>query len=89
MPVEVYRNTHSLGNGYYMKKIEWFEGGWGVKGLERHYDPQGRCVYTKEYDNTGNVYQTWRWYYDNGELAGVSDSNGFKQEFDWRGLPRK
>ena len=39
--MEVYRSTHSLGNGYYMKKIEWFEGGWGMKGLERHYDPQG------------------------------------------------
>ena len=88
MPVEVYRNTQDLGNGYYMKKIEWFEGGWGVKGLERHYDPQGRCVYTKEYGNEG-VYETWRWYHWNGELAGVSDSKGMIQRFNERGLPIK
>ena len=87
--MELYTNTYQLGNGYYMKKYEWFEVGNPVKGLERHYDPNNRCIYTKEYDCNGNVYQTWRWYYDNGELAGVSDSNGFKQEFDFRGLPIK
>ena len=53
--MEEYSSYHNLGNGYYMKKCEWFEGGWGMKGLERHYDPQGRCIYTKEYDNSGEV----------------------------------
>ena len=87
--MEVYRSTHSLGNGYYMKKIEWFVCGNPVKGEERHFDPQNRIVYVKEYDNQGNIYQQWRWYHENGELAGCSDSTGFIQRFDWRGLPIK
>ena len=86
--MEVYRNTYQLGNGYYMKKVEYFEGGWGVKGLERHYDPQGRCLYTNEYGNEG-VYETWRWYHWNGELAGVSDSIGIILIFYLLVLPIK
>ena len=87
--MEVYRSTHSLGNGYYMKKIEWFEVGNPVKGIERHYDYNNRCIYTKEYDCNGNVYQTWRWYHNNGELAGVSDNKGMIQRFNEQGLPYK
>lgn len=87
--MESYWSTINLGNGYYMKKCEWFEGGWGMKGIERHYDPQGRCVYTKEYDNKGNVYETWRWFHWNGELAGVSNNKGMIQRFNEQGLPIK
>ena len=87
--MEVYRSTHSLENGYYMKKIEWFEVGNPIKGLERHYDPNNRCIYTKEYDNQGNIYQTWRWYHNNGEIAGVSNDKGMIQRFDERGLPTR
>ena len=87
--MQLYVNTYPLNNGYYMRKYEWFEVGNPVKGLERHYDPQGRCIYTKEYDNQGNVYQTWRWYHNNGEIAGVSNDKGMVQRFDERGLPTK
>ena len=87
--MQLYVNTYPLDNGYYMRKYEWFEVGNPVKGLEKHYDPQGRCVYTKEYDNTGEVYETWRWYHWNGELAGVSDNKGMIQRFNERGLPIK
>ena len=87
--MQLYVNTYPLDNGYYMRKYEWFEVGNPVKGLERHYDPQGRCVYTKEYDNQGNVYQTWRWYHNNGEIAGVSNDKGMIQRFNEQGLPIK
>ena len=87
--MQLYVNTYPLDNGHYMRKYEWFEVGNPVKGLERHYDPQGRCIYTKEYDNQGNVYQTWRWYHNNGEIAGVSNDKGMIQRFDERGLPTK
>lgn len=87
--MQLYVNTYPLDNGYYIRKYEWFEVGNPVKGLERHYDPQGRCIYTKEYDNQGNVYQTWRWYHNNGEIAGVSNDKGMIQRFDERGLPTK
>ena len=87
--MEEYSSYHNLGNGYYMKKTEWFEGGWGMKGLERHYDPNNRCIYTKEYDNLGEVYETWRWYHWNGELAGVSNNKGMIQRFNEQGLPIK
>ena len=87
--MQLYVNTYPLNNGYYMRKYEWFEVGNPVKGVERHYDPQGRCIYTKEYDNQGNVYQTWRWYHNNGEIAGVSNDKGMVQRFDERGLPTK
>ena len=89
MPMQLYVNTYPLDNGYYMRKYEWFEVGNPVKGVERHYDPQGRCIYTKEYDNQGNVYQTWRWYHNNGEIAGVSNDKGMIQRFDERGLQTK
>lgn len=87
--MQLYVNTYPLDNGYYIRKYEWFEVGNPVKGLERHYDPQGRCIYTKEYDNQGNVYQTWRWYHNNGEIAGVSNDKGMIQKFNERGLPIK
>ena len=87
--MQLYVNTYPLDNGYYMRKYEWFEVGNPVKGVERHYDPQGRCIYTKEYDNQGNIYQTWRWYHNNGEIAGVSNDKGMVQRFDERGLPTK
>ena len=87
--MQLYVNTYPLNNGYYMRKYEWFEVGNPVKGVERHYDPQGRCIYTKEYDNQGNIYQTWRWYHNNGEIAGVSNDKGMVQRFDERGLPTK
>lgn len=87
--MQLYVNTYPLDNGYYMRKYEWFEVGNPVKGVERHYDPQGRCIYTKEYDNQGNVYQTWRWYHNNGEIAGVSNDKGMIQRFNERGLPIK
>ena len=89
MQMQLYVNTYPLDNGYYMRKYEWFEVGNPVKGVERHYDPQGRCIYTKEYDNQGNVYQTWRWYHNNGEIAGVSNDKGMIQRFNERGLPIK
>ena len=87
--MEVYFNTIPLSSGYYIRKKEVFEGGWGIMTQEKHYDPQGRCVYVKEYDNKGNTYEQWRWYHWNGELAGCSDSTGFLQRFDERGLPIK
>ena len=87
--MQLYVNTYPLNNGYYMRKYEWFEVGNPVKGVERHYDPQGRCIYTKEYDNQGNIYQTWRWYHNNGEIAGVSNDKGMVQRFNERGLPIK
>ena len=87
--MQLYVNTYPLDNGYYMRKYEWFEVGNPVKGVERHYDPQGRCIYTKEYDNQGNIYQTWRWYHNNGEIAGVSNDKGMIQRFDERGLPTR
>lgn len=87
--MQLYVNTYPLDNGYYMRKYEWFEVGNPVKGVERHYDPQGRCIYTKEYDNQGNIYQTWRWYHNNGEIAGVSNDKGMVQRFNERGLPIK
>lgn len=87
--MQLYVNTYPLDNGYYMRKYEWFEVGNPVKGVERHYDPQGRCIYTKEYDNQGNIYQTWRWYHNNGEIAGVSNDKGMIQRFNERGLPIK
>ena len=40
-------------------------------------------------DNKGNIYEQWRNYHSNGELSGIYDTNGFKQEFDYRGLPIK
>ena len=89
MQMQLYVNTYPLDNGYYMRKYEWFEVGNPVKGVERHYDPQGRCIYTKEYDNQGNIYQTWRWYHNNGEIAGVSNDKGMIQRFNERGLPIK
>ena len=87
--MQLYVNTYPLDNGYYIRKYEWFEVGNPIKGLERHYDPQGRCIYTKEYDNQGNVYQTWRWYHNNGEIAGVSNDKGMIQRFNEQGLPIK
>ena len=87
--MQLYVNTYPLDNGYYIRKYEWFEVGNPVKGVERHYDPQGRCIYTKEYDNQGNIYQTWRWYHNNGEIAGVSNDKGMVQRFNERGLPIK
>ena len=87
--MQLYVNTYPLDNGYYIRKYEWFEVGNPVKGVERHYDPQGRCIYTKEYDNQGNIYQTWRWYHNNGEIAGVSNDKGMIQRFNERGLPIK
>ena len=87
--MEVYFNTIPLSSGYYIRKKEVFEGGWGIMTQEKHYDPQGRCVYVKEFDNKGNTYEQWRWYHFNGELAGISDSKGNKVEFDINGLPIK
>ena len=87
--IETFYNTIRLSSGYYIKKKEIFEGGWGIKGIEKHYDPYNRCVYVKEYDNKGNIYEQWRNYHSNGELSGIYDTNGFKQEFDYRGLPIK
>ena len=87
--MEVYRHRINLSSGYYIDKEEYFEAGWGTLTKEKHFDPYGKCVYQKEYNNNGYVWEAWRWYHDNGELAGVSDSTGFIQRFDRGGLPIK
>ena len=86
--MESYWSTINLGNGYYMKKCEWFICGNPVKAKEKHFRPDGRCVYVKEYTSDGKVtYEEWRNWWENGELKGLYKSEGFKQEFDRRGLP--
>ena len=40
-------------------------------------------------ENGERIYEQWRWYHFNGELAGISDSKGNKVEFDINGLPIK
>ena len=87
--MQTYYNTIYLDSGYYIKKTEIFENGWGVKTIEKHLDPQNRVVYVKEYDNEGNTYEQWRSYHWNGELRHANDSKGFFQWFDERGLPCK
>ena len=49
-----------------------------------------QIIYKAEFDKDGNrISEQWRWYHYNGELAGISDSNGNKVEFDINGLPIK
>lgn len=86
--MQTYYNTIYLDSGYYIKKEEVFECGNGIFLKEKHYSPDGKCVYVKEIDSRG-VYEEWRNYWDNGEIRGLYNSIGFKQEFDYRGLPIK
>ncbi len=88
--MEEYSSYHNLGNGYYMRRTEWFICGNPVKAKEKHFRPDGRCVYVKEYTSDGKVtYEEWRNWWENGELKGLYNSEGFKQEFTWDGLPIK
>ena len=50
----------------------------------------GQIIYKSQINENGErIYEQWRWYDYNGELAGISDSNGNKVEFDINGLPIK
>ena len=50
----------------------------------------GQIIYKSQINENGErVYEQWRWYHNNGELAGISDSKGNKVEFDINGLPIK
>ena len=50
----------------------------------------GQIIYKSQINENGEcIYEQWRWYHYNGELAGISDSNGNKVEFDINGLPIK
>ena len=50
----------------------------------------GQIIYKSQFNENGErIYEQWRWYHSNGELAGISDSNGNKVEFDINGLPIK
>ena len=58
--------------------------------MEKIYNCYGQLIYKAEFDNNGNrIYEQWRWYHYNGELAGISDSKGNKVEFNINGLPIK
>ena len=49
-----------------------------------------QIIYKAEFDKDGNrIYEQWRWYHYNGELAGISDSKGNKVQFNINGLPKK
>ena len=50
----------------------------------------GQIIYKSQINENGErIYEHWRWYHYNGELAGISDSKGNKVEFDINGLPIK
>ena len=86
--MQTYYNTIYLDSGYYIKKTEIFECGNGIYHKEKHYSPDGKCVYVKEIENE-EIYEQWRSYHWNGELRHANDSKGFFQWFDERGLPCK
>ena len=57
-----YFSRRNLGNGWYMEVIERFQNGSGIYRQEKHYDPQGRLVYTKEQREDGTIHESW--YYN-------------------------
>ena len=79
----------NLKDGYYIKRWNRFDGDKLLFTKEKHYDNWGRVVYGKEYVDGKIVHEQWRWYHNNGELAGIRDSKGFEQKFNELGLPIK
>ena len=62
-----YSVRHDLENGWHIEVDEYFKNGWGVYRQERHYNPQGKLIYKKEWEEDGSICETW-YYYKNGEL---------------------
>ena len=54
-----YFSRRDLGNGWYVEVIERFQNGWGIYRQEKHYDPQDRLVYTKEWREDGTITENW------------------------------
>ena len=62
-----YSISHDLENGWRIEVDEYFKNGWGAYRQERHYNPQGKLIYKKEWEEDGSICETW-YCYKNGEL---------------------
>ena len=54
-----YFSRRDLGNGWHIEVIERFRNGWGIYRQEKHYDPQDKLVYTKEWREDGTIHESW------------------------------
>ena len=70
-----------LNEGYSMRVIKYFEGDNYIYTKEQHCNTWGRIVYTKEYNDDGVFYESWRTW-DNDELMEIRDTNGVCYKFD-------
>ena len=87
--MRVSNNTMYLDNITYIRYQSKFDDSnvW-IETKERHFT-HDRCVYIREYNPKGIFYEEWRKYHNNGEIKVIYNSQGFKQEFNEKGLPLK
>ena len=87
--MRVSNNTKYFQDGSYVQYQSKFDehNNW-LETRDKYFNNKSQCHYIKKYNNQGVFYEEWRTYYDNGVLKEICNSQGFKLEFNEKGLAR-
>lgn len=86
MKISVTTEYHSDGS-FVQFEIKFDDSNNWIETRNKYFNVYKECCHIKDYNSKGIFYEEWRTYHQNGNLKGLYNTQGFRQEFDERGLP--